>query len=352
MKQGRRQVKARARSAWLVLATALAASGNSAADSVAVSPSKDNTIFSETSPTGHDLSNGAGPYFFAGANHFIPPNIRRGLIAFNIAGSVPTGSTIQSASLTLHMSKTTSPAVVVDLHRSLSNWGEGTSVGGGPGGGQGAPATEGDATWRHTFYPDRFWVNPSGGGDYAATASATALIGGLGGEGFYTWDSTAMLVSDVQSWLDSPGTNFGWVLLSQVESAMSTKRFDTRENSDPSFRPVLRVDFVAPGTDAGTTDAGTDAGTADAGMDAGTMDAGMDAGTTDAGMDAGTTDAGPSDARIIERGWGCQSGSGLVFALATLTMLGTVSAQLMRRRGVRVSIGSVTSTPAELVTRF
>jgi homospermidine synthase len=48
----------------------------------------------------------------------------------------------------------------------------------------------------------------------------------------------------VQSWLDSPQANFGWILIGNESVATTAKRFDTRENIDTSFRPTLSVQYV------------------------------------------------------------------------------------------------------------
>ena len=62
--------------------------------------------------------------------------------------------------------------------------------------------------------------------------------------GDYTFPSTASLVADVQSWIDSPDSNHGWILISQSEDVSRTaRRFGSRESSSP---PVLTVEFTAP----------------------------------------------------------------------------------------------------------
>src|SRR6266498_3799000 len=68
--------------------------GPAAADTVTLGTSKDNTLYQ--SATG-SLSNGAGSYFFVGRTD--AAQIRRGVIAFNVAGSIPAGSTITSVML-------------------------------------------------------------------------------------------------------------------------------------------------------------------------------------------------------------------------------------------------------------
>ena len=131
---------------------------------VSIGPSKDNTLY-ET-PTGSH-SNGAGQYFFAGTTSL--GVLRRGVVAFDIDGSIPAGSTISSVSLELHMSRTVSGPETIELRRLLADWGEGTSRASGEEGG-GTAATPGDATWVHRFFDTDTWATP--GGDFLPTASA------------------------------------------------------------------------------------------------------------------------------------------------------------------------------------
>ena len=93
---------------------------------ITLSPSKDNTLYETVDGS---RSNGAGSYLFAGltkGDGGDPPKVRRAVIAFDIAGNVPAGSIIQSATLTLEMSRTVVGAMTFDLHRLTSDWGEGT----------------------------------------------------------------------------------------------------------------------------------------------------------------------------------------------------------------------------------
>lgn len=200
---------------------------------------RDNTLYE--SATGA-LSNGAGEHFLAGRTAQTPPNsIRRGLIRFDIAGNIPPGSTIDSVSLTLHCSSATPGAQDVGLHRVPADWGEGNSDA--PGSeGSGTTAAPGDATWLHRFSPSVFWG--SAGGDFSATASATASVDAT--DASYGWGSTTAMAADVQEWLDNPAGNFGWMLIGNESTASTAKRFDTRENLTPEFRPVLAVTFTLP----------------------------------------------------------------------------------------------------------
>ena len=211
---------------FLAVILALVGIGHNLASaaSIDINPIKDNTLY-EYVPADGDLSNGIGDHFFAGKTGM--GYIRRGVLAFDIAGSVPLGSTIISVSLTMHMSRTAlSTARTVELHRLLADWGEGTSDAT-VNEGQGAPATANDATWRHRFYDSIFWTTQ--GGDFSGTVAASQSVGAIGD---YMWNS-AQMATDVQSWLDNPATNFGWLVLGDESTSTTAKRFDTRESATP-----------------------------------------------------------------------------------------------------------------------
>jgi FtsP/CotA-like multicopper oxidase with cupredoxin domain len=202
------------------------------ADTVNINPSKDNTLYEYVAADG-DQSNALGNHFFTGETAM--GELRRGVIAFDIAGNVPSGSTITGATLTLNMSRTPSnTARTTELHKLLADWGEGTSQASGEEG-TGAPATTNDATWRHRFFNTVFWTTQ--GGDFSGTASASQLVGAVG---VYSWSSPQM-TADVQSWLDNPPTNFGWLVLGDESGIATAKRFDTRESASP---PVLTIQYT------------------------------------------------------------------------------------------------------------
>src|SRR6266513_3624400 len=218
----------------LILAAALCGLGPSlaSATTININPSKDNTLYEFVAADG-DRSNGIGLHLFAGRTDMAEK--RRGVLAFNVAGSIPPGSTITSASLSMNMSRTLlNTARTIELHKLLADWGQGTSDASGQEG-QGIAATTNDATWRHRFYNTIFWTTQ--GGDFSGTVSASQSVGAIG---LYVWSSTQM-VADVQSWLDNPATNFGWLVLGNEATNDTTKRFDTRESTIP---PVLTVEYT------------------------------------------------------------------------------------------------------------
>jgi spore coat protein A len=217
------------------LALAVLASGAASAAVVSLGASKDNTIYSESGSE----SNGAGSYVFAGAAKDGP--LRRALVAFDAAAAIPAGSTVTGVTLTLYMSRTRTQDQTVSLYRVLADWGEGTSDASGEEG-AGAPATTGDATWTHRFYPSTTWT--AAGGQFAAVASASSLVGNQ--TTYYSWSSAGM-VSDVQAWLDSPSSNLGWIVRGNESTTRVVKRFDSRTNPDASRRPVLEVTFTPAG---------------------------------------------------------------------------------------------------------
>ena len=217
----------------IILTTAFGFIANSAnAAIINITPSKDNTLY-EYDPAEGDTSNALGLHFFAGETAM--SEFRRGVLAFDIAGHIPPGSTIIAVTLSLNMSKTAlDTARIVELHKLLADWGEGTSIAPGEEG-DGAPATPNDATWRHRFFDTIFWT--SEGGDFSATVSASQSVGPIGQ---YAWSSVQM-IADVQSWLDNAASNFGWLVLGDESTSITSKRFDTKESASP---PVLMIEYV------------------------------------------------------------------------------------------------------------
>jgi hypothetical protein len=214
---------------------ATAAIDGAIAEFALLRPLKDATLVED--PAGA-FANGSGPGIFSGRINAASRSIRRSLVAFDVAAVVPPGSTVTGARLRLNLSSTSGGATWVGIHRLLADWGEGPSL---SGGGGGAPATEGDATWIHRFHDDQFWALP--GGDFDPVPRAAAIVDQAGP---YLWEATPEMTADIQTWLDHPGSNFGWILLGDETRPQTVKRFDSREHPEAALRPLLEIDFVPP----------------------------------------------------------------------------------------------------------
>jgi hypothetical protein len=228
------------------------------ADVMDLGANHDTTIFQ------NNVSNSAGaaPGIFAGTNGAVSP--RRGLISFDLS-SIPTNATITGVQLTLTVGQIAgsggsggTSTETIGLFASTRAWGEGTtgassSIGGG---GQGSAANPGDATWSSAAFQQTAWTTP--GGDFDPTASASLLLAGATPGVSFTWLSTPQLVSDVQGWLDTPTTNFGWELINADEHDATTfDAFYSREGMSvagvtANQLPELQVTFTVPEPAAGS----------------------------------------------------------------------------------------------------
>jgi hypothetical protein len=224
------------------ICAAAALAGTAAGATITIEPIKDNTIFEGTDP----ISNGAGREFFAGRTG---PNalnrLRRALLEFDVVSAVPAGATIENVTLTLQLIHVdVSLSSTMRLYEVLAEWGEGTSV---SDRGAGAVATIGDATWTYAVYDTLEWRTvadvPRPGGFFSDTVSAAADIGAAVGP--YSW-SDPELILDVQGWLDTPGSNHGWILLGGESGGRTARGFASRENTDPALRPKLTIEFTIP----------------------------------------------------------------------------------------------------------
>jgi hypothetical protein len=207
-------------------------------------PEKDNTLFQDPEGTS---SNGAGEYLFTGNTN--NGQVRRALVQFNLR-VIPEDAQIQSAALSLTMNKTVAGPTPVTVHRVSRDWGEGASDAAGEEG-RGTSAAENDATWIHAFFNTTAWDTP--GGDYISTPSATDTVDG---NGTYTWESTAPLVTDVQSWVDDPNSNHGWIIIGDESVIRTAKRFFSKESADTTRFPRLIVTYT-PGTSVKSRDSKT-----------------------------------------------------------------------------------------------
>jgi hypothetical protein len=220
----------------VVLVLLLLLSLPAAAETVLIEAGRDTTLIED--PDGA-LANGSGPGLWVGRTGQAQNGVRRGLLHFDVAAALPEKALVVSARLTLHMLPSHSEVGEVRLHRLQADWGEGASYATGGGGDLAAP---GDATWIHTFHDDGLWVRS--GGQFLARASASRDVVDPGP---YTWESNVHLVQDVRLWHRAPQRNFGWILIGDETTRQTAKIFASREEPDPSLRPVLEVNYRLPG---------------------------------------------------------------------------------------------------------
>jgi len=221
---------------WILSSLLLLLAPAASAETVLIEAARDATLIEDP---GGALANGSGPALFVGRNNQAGSSVRRGLIAFDVAAFIPRNAWVESVRLTLYMLPSNRASARIGLHRLLAAWGEGPSFASG-GGGDFSQA--GDVTWTHTFYDDAFWVKP--GGQFVARASASRDVAAPGS---YTWESTRKMVADVRRWLAAPQRNFGWILLGDESAPQTAKSFASREEPDPSLRPVLEVTYHLSG---------------------------------------------------------------------------------------------------------
>lgn len=204
-------------------------------------PSKDNTIFSEDIDLSRFYSDGLGYLYTGRTGSTFGPYNRRALVAFDLSG-VPSGAVIQSAQLTLNLTKAgaASGGTSLTVHRLTETWGEGTSLN--STGGYGAPATTGDATWQRRFYNTSSWS--TAGGTFTAAPSASAVLTGP----FTTWASTAALKSDVQTWVNTPASNAGWIIRGDESTDQSACQFASRQAGGTAPELAITYDSVPPPT--------------------------------------------------------------------------------------------------------
>ncbi|MBZ0171637.1 MAG: DNRLRE domain-containing protein [Phycisphaerales bacterium] len=223
----------------LAVSAALASSAYAGPTEVMIAADRDGVLLENSFG---DTANGSGEYFHIGNNAV--SDAKRALIRFDVAAALPAGASVESATLTLYCSRTsTGGSSSASLHRLLADWGEGASN---PGGneGVGAPAVLNDATWLYRFFmpggASPAWTTP--GGDFDAAQSASTTIGGDGQSYIFT---SSQLAADVQAWLDGPATNFGWLIHGNESGARTAKRFNSRTNPSTGTRPVLTVTYTA-----------------------------------------------------------------------------------------------------------
>ncbi len=229
-------------------ATLIAISHSAFSETIRIQPAADTTL-AELVP---ENNFGGTKFVIAGAAGVNANGARfRALYRFAL-DSIPANSKIRSASLQLEV--TFAPGAgqfsSFALHRMLKNWGEGdkdSTTETSPG--LGFPATTNEATWNSPFaFTTNTWTAPGASNDFSSTVSSRTYVYS---DGFPLFGSTTEMIADVRAWLDSPQSNFGWMLKTEAEQEFFTaRRFGSREfvGEDTNSPPYLEIEFVPPPT--------------------------------------------------------------------------------------------------------
>ena len=206
----------------------LAMVGGGQAETIVLNPVAD-TFITERFPT---QNQGGGQDLVCGTQGAMASFAKnRALFKFDPGTSIPQGAMINSVRFTLTVTQVPilSANSRFELRRVLRPW------------------DVNQATWALRLAPDIAWGELGGelNTDYSATVSGAAVL--EEDVGSYLFDSTAAAAADVQSWLDDPASNFGWILITSQETTAYTARRIASADSSVDL-PQLEVDYTPPPT--------------------------------------------------------------------------------------------------------
>jgi len=197
---------------------------------IGVSKTKDATLGSGSYAL---LNLGGAPTTFAVGNNAVTA---RSLIQWDLS-SIPPDSLIVSARMSLYAHSFNGGAepVVIDAHRLLKPWVEGTLNA------QDRQLDNPDSTCWAESGNGLAWEIPGAGG---TADRAPVVIGSESntGTGWYYWD----IRGPVQNWLDGTWQNNGMILTARDESAINMRVFVASEYQSTIYKPVLEIEYVAP----------------------------------------------------------------------------------------------------------
>ena len=141
--------------------------------------------------------------------------------------SIRPGSFITAVDITINV--TNSSNHVFNFFEALRNW------------------VEGEATWNN-YASGQSWQ--LAGGDGPGDRGSTVLASVSGSKGLKTISINPAGVAVVQSWVDSPASNHGFIVLNYV-GASDGLDFSSRENRTVANRPKLTVTYTAASQSGG-----------------------------------------------------------------------------------------------------
>lgn len=206
-----------------------AISFTSIAQTVTLNPVQSAVIY-EPKP---DHTKGDPTFFPIGKSNM--GTVKRALMKFDIAGNVPAGATIDSVKLSFTYKKGSLPNVdpTINLHPMLSNFNWIAGLGGAPQ--VGIAANPGEVTWNSAAHGNIAWSSPGGGAgvDFTTFPTASTVISGYGN---YAWTG---MKTEVQTWLDNPTMNGGWMIKSDEITSGTAFRLDNVDTDSTSVPKLL-----------------------------------------------------------------------------------------------------------------
>lgn len=159
------------------------------------------------------------------ATNWDTANYTRSLVCFGGLSNIPAGSTITSVTLGVYASDVNvTLAYDVELRRLLLNW------------------VEAEATW-NIYSTGNSWNTAGAGADNTDRSSTSSGTFSTGTEAGWKTLTDGQLITDVQSFIDSTWSNYGWLFFRATGEDNEYIRFITSEGADGS-RPYLSVTYT------------------------------------------------------------------------------------------------------------
>jgi hypothetical protein len=223
--------------------------GSSGPPSQSLTPAAD-TFINNRHP---DNNNGASESIFTGVDGV--GGVMRGLLQFTMPTTLQ-GTTVTGVRLTMIVrglgNGTAGPGGSLGLRAVGESWVQGNGVGNAMATytvGQPCSDTVTGVTWNQPACAagtTATWSTP--GGTVAATVSGQVNSAGVALEAPVVWDSAAVgnsgMITDVQSWIDTPSGNHGWRIASGDETTLAAaQRFYATEAGGTTV-PTLTIAYT------------------------------------------------------------------------------------------------------------